>query len=395
MAFSSKELTTRESTLLGIFLTVFSLLASWIITHWYAGVQIKEAVDEVQERSKENLRTYALKASEKVNNLSSELNKLAVYLEDELNYTEYHSTEDELLAKEERLESAIHLIRTLKSVNDTSLSDWQGVIGDELEELREEQAEKEAEFQNLISRLEDVVENQNADMKGNFQHTQMLRHEIESLRKDLRMAIVGSSGSTLSPKSVRKAKKESVKVNCPHCSSEISYKQRPEGGFKSIQCSLCGSKYISCSSGTGFVLEVRESKKENVKCPLCESMNEVLLDNAPGSFLQCQCSNCHKPFRLTRSPVNRELLIRQIPPAAGTRKLDEQIIELVRKELPPQPWPKGTHVAVARKLGFETKLVSMATDELIQRGVFLPQVSGVLFAPIANPEKKEGDKSQL
>jgi uncharacterized membrane protein (DUF485 family) len=51
MAFSSKDLTTRESTLLGIFLTVFSLLASWIITHWYSTMQIKDAVDEVQERS--------------------------------------------------------------------------------------------------------------------------------------------------------------------------------------------------------------------------------------------------------------------------------------------------------------------------------------------------------
>jgi len=48
----------------------------------------------VQERSQANLRTYALKASEKVNNLSSELNKLAVYLEDELNYTEYNSSGD-------------------------------------------------------------------------------------------------------------------------------------------------------------------------------------------------------------------------------------------------------------------------------------------------------------
>jgi hypothetical protein len=40
--------------------------------------------------------------------------------------------DEALQAREERIESAIHLIRTLKSVNDTSLSDWEGVIGDEL-----------------------------------------------------------------------------------------------------------------------------------------------------------------------------------------------------------------------------------------------------------------------
>ena len=381
VAFSSKELTTRESTLLGIFLTIFSLLAGWIITHWYAGIQIKDAVNEVQERSQANLRTYALKASEKVNNLSNELNKLSVYLEDELNYTDYHSTEEELLAKEERLESAIHLIRTLKSVNDTSLSDWQGVIGDEIKELRQEQAQKEAELQDLVSRLEDIVEDQNEGMKGNAKNTQTLRHEFESLRKDLRMALMGASGSTLPPKAERRAKKENVKLTCPKCAADMVYKQRSSGGCKPIQCSACSAKFISISNEGGFALEDRESKKELVKCPECTFENEILLDNSPGAFLKCKCSKCSNFFNISRNPKSRELIIRNTKETI-LKQLNADTIESIRKELPAQPWPKGTHFAVAQKLGLPPKLVTRATDELIKKGVFVPQVDGVLYAPI-------------
>ena len=97
-----------------------------------------------------NLRTYALKAAEKVTNLSNELSRLSAYLQQELDYTDYRNTEEELQAKEERLESAIRLLSTLKSVNDTSLSDWQGVIGDELAEQREQIHEREQELRETL-----------------------------------------------------------------------------------------------------------------------------------------------------------------------------------------------------------------------------------------------------
>lgn len=108
------------------------------MSHIYAQTSQKLAVQEVKEFHQANLRTYALKAAEKVNNLSNELNLLSVYLQQELDSADYDSTDEELLAKEERLESAIHIINTLKSVNDTALSDWEGVIGDELDQQRVE-----------------------------------------------------------------------------------------------------------------------------------------------------------------------------------------------------------------------------------------------------------------
>ncbi len=128
----------------------------------YSASQHKAAIEEVQEVHRTNLRTYALKAAEKVTNLSNELSRLSTYLQQELDYTDYRNTEEKLQAKEERLESAIHLLSTLKSVNDTSLSDWQGVIGDELAVQREETKEREQELRAMLLEVEAQLAGQNA-----------------------------------------------------------------------------------------------------------------------------------------------------------------------------------------------------------------------------------------
>ncbi len=108
--FATPQLTVRESTLLGVQLAVCSIIASWLITHLYAARARREEIREVQEKNQSNLRMYGLKAAEKVNNVSNELEKLSVYLEAELNFTDYASSDEELNAKEERIESAIHII---------------------------------------------------------------------------------------------------------------------------------------------------------------------------------------------------------------------------------------------------------------------------------------------
>jgi len=171
------KMTDRESAMLGVLVTILSVLASWIITEMYGTAQYKEAIQDVREEYRNNLRTYALNAADKVNNLSNELNKLSNYLEEELVYTDYRSTDEELLAKEERIQSAIHLIRTLKSVNDTALRDWEGVIGEELDQRREEQEEKEEDLKELVARVESLIEDQRQDVAGNLIDAKSVRHE--------------------------------------------------------------------------------------------------------------------------------------------------------------------------------------------------------------------------
>jgi hypothetical protein len=56
------------------------------------------------------------------------------------------------------------------------------------------------------------------------------------------------------------------------------------------------------------------------------------------------------------------------------KRVSEEIIALVRNNLPEQPWAKGVHKEVAQKLGLSNGKISAAIDTLILRGVFRDQV---------------------
>jgi hypothetical protein len=64
------------------------------------------------------------------------------------------------------------------------------------------------------------------------------------------------------------------------------------------------------------------------------------------------------------------------------QRLSEQIIAEIKEALPPQPWPKGIHKEVAKKLNLTPSSVSRVIQKFIQDGKFLPQINGVLFKPV-------------
>ena len=65
--------TPTEALLLSVILTIVSIVISWIVANYYANYSYDE-----------NLRTFALKAAEKVTNLSNELARLSAFLQQEL-----------------------------------------------------------------------------------------------------------------------------------------------------------------------------------------------------------------------------------------------------------------------------------------------------------------------
>jgi uncharacterized membrane protein (DUF485 family)/Zn finger protein HypA/HybF involved in hydrogenase expression len=380
----TEPMTNRESALLGILITILSILASWIITHMYSESQHKSAIEEVQDQHKNNLRTYALKAAEKVNNLSNELNKLSIYLEQELNFTEYHSADEELQAKEERIESAIHIIKTLKSVNDTSLSDWEGVIGDELDQQREAREEKEEELKEVIDRVESLIEDQRQGFLGSQQHAESLRSEVDHLKQDLRFALLQLSGSPFPRKALRKSSKDEITIKCQACGGELSYRQRASPlSFKSVLCPHCGKKLISrFTEGTGFYLVSREIVPVKYICPKCSTNNEVPLDNFPGCATTMVCAKCGATHRIVRTADGldvRDITPAQAPPT--TKALSEEVIALVKDKLPQQPWPIGIHKSIAKELGIPINVVYRAITALIRRKIFFPQVGGTVYVP--------------
>jgi hypothetical protein len=381
------QLSNRENGLIGVLLTLFSILASWFLTHYYSESQHKNAIQEVQEQHKSNLRTYALKASEKVNNLSNELNKLSVYLDQELKYSDYSSSEEALSAKEERIESAIHIVKTLKSINDTSLSDWEGIIGEELDQQREEREEKEEALKTTIERYEKLIEDQRNDINI-LSSSQEVRHEVNILKSDLRQALSQLSEMPLPKKTSTRQQKILVQNKCPTCSNPIQYRQRPlPTSIRSMSCKNCNSKLFSIYDGDeGFKLRARNVVAVPAKCIQCENDISVPLDTYPGSSTIIICQKCRTFLRVNRTRDNVQVKIE--PKEETSEKVidksipSEEIIEIVKSKLTAQPWPKGIHKIIADDLGISHGVVSNAIFELIyHRKEYLPQIDGVVYSP--------------
>jgi protein-arginine kinase activator protein McsA len=364
--------TQTESLLLGLVLTILSILGSWIASRFYA------------ERSfNKNLRIFALKASEKVTNLSNELDRLSAFLQQELEAGDYESHSQVLLAKNSRIEAAVHIINTLKSVNDRSLSDWQGVIGDELMQQRRAQEEREEELKELIDRLESLSSG-DADQETaeEDENTAILRTEIASLKGDVRVLASQVSGIPIRRPKALQARQD-IDGKCPKCFHPIQYRQRPKSNsFKSVICVNCGANLYSHYSEEGFVLSSRSPVPEEVICPNCLQSLMVNLDPMPGSKLEWDCESCGVPVRAFRTAKRINMKKVDVANAATSEEpeLDERIIERVRESMPPQPWPTGAAKQVASELGLSTKIVSGAIHKLVDCGVFKLQVDGQLYA---------------
>lgn len=123
--------TATESLLFAFILTICTTIASLLITQYYA-----------EKSSRRELRTFAKKAAEKVTNLSKQMDMLAVALQQELDDSDYESPKEALQAREMTIESTVRMLNTLKSVNDGSLSDWQGVIGQEITAQKQEREKR-------------------------------------------------------------------------------------------------------------------------------------------------------------------------------------------------------------------------------------------------------------
>ncbi len=58
----SAQLDNREASLMSIILALLSMIASYLVGQHFAERGHKEAIEEIKQQNKENLRTYALNA---------------------------------------------------------------------------------------------------------------------------------------------------------------------------------------------------------------------------------------------------------------------------------------------------------------------------------------------
>ncbi|GAB1255763.1 hypothetical protein NBRC116494_02650 [Aurantivibrio plasticivorans] len=369
------DLTTRETGLLSTILTILSVVVAWIVSHIYSESGHAKAIEEVKNAHHENLQTYALKAAEKVTNLSDQLDKLSIYISDELENSDYETVEETLRAREERLQSAIHMIGMLKSINDTALSDWQGVIGEQLEEQREERQEREQELMNIADKLESISKLHYVSGMGNM----ALERQVDDISRDVRVLMKELSVPSVKVHKPTKKVRRDVSKKCPKCDNELSYLQRARpNSHKLIKCTSCGSKLISKYSkeDDDFSIENRQEIKEKYQCPDCLEESEILVDNYPSSSKSVDCDNCNSRIKIVRLQ-NGGIKVDSTP--FPSKPLTEDFLEKVAELMPDQPWPTGAHKEVAMKLGCTFSQVSKANKELIRRGRFKQQIDGKIF----------------
>lgn len=394
------ELTARETTLLGIVLTILSFIASWVVSKYFADQSHKKAIDEVKEQHLSNLRTYALNAAEKVNTLSSELAKLSVYLQQEIedNEEDEANVEELYLSSYERIESAIHIINTLKSVNDTYLSDWKGVIGEELDEKIEEQQEREKELRELVEKAKNIIISRPQDQLQNQNEVSKLSRQIHDLKRDLNLTLNSVSGTFVrTPRANAKAKKQDVSLPCPNCKTELTYKQRAKpSSYKFVECKSCKTKSLAqWNESDGFKLSIETLVDEQYNCPICGTSIKTKLSNFPHTKSLNECPSCHELSQLVRSAekFNVHQLTKygkEINADSHSSEakmefkalIDEDVLVRIKNDLPAQPWPKGIHKVVSEKLELPLNVTRNHINELIRRGEFKPQIDGVLYEPI-------------
>jgi hypothetical protein len=393
---NTKQLSNTENMLLSQLQMILSIIVTWVITHLYSQQQQQNALSQAEEAHRTNLRSYARQAAEKVNNLSDQLNNLTDYLRIELEETYTRDNpRDALLAVTERMSSAIQIVSTLKSVNDTSLSDWQGVIGDLLDEKREEKEEQEKEIREFIEKTmplfeEKIVANGNNE---NDDRVIELKASVDSLKKELRTLIAHKASTSISIGSIG-GTREDIVSRCPVCNAIVSYRQgKKTQQIRGVSCVACKTQLVSMfDPEKGFQLEVRKPVPEEIKCPGCNHLFTVEIDILASPGIPFICPSCSAEVTVRRRA--NKLRIRLTNPPVGvttTSKSTEELLDLVKKELPPQPWPQNTHKDVAAKLQISNNAVREAIQSLINQGSCFPQINGVVYYP----DKKQNSKADI
>jgi ribosomal protein S27E len=372
--------TAKESLLLAFLLTICTTVASLLITQYYA-----------EKSSRRELRTFAKKAAEKVTNLSKQMDVLSVSLQQELDDTDFESPKEALLARDMTIESTIRMIGTLKSVNDGSLSDWQGVIGQEITAQRQEREKQEDDLRVIVEKLNALGAgvSKSVHMDDEEDGAGALRHEVDDIKRNVRL-LAAQVGGLPVPRAKAKSPKEQVELACPNCGASVSYRQRARASsLKVVKCPKCEKSLYPRFSQDGFVLSQKAEEPLEVPCPGCKTALQIELGVLSGSSRQIECPQCSRIVQARRQNDGVSLAFLDENPDADT-SISEDLIRRVLEAMPPQPWPDGTATAVAKQIGISKAKMTSVVSELIRRGKFKHQIDGVLYVPIDEGPPRSG-----
>jgi hypothetical protein len=366
---SSVKLTDREISLFSTALAILSMACSWLITDIYSQKSKTSALEEARDFHKNSLKTYVINASEKVNNISNELDRLSSRLK-KISNDHKDSTSTDVLIISERVTSATHIIEALKSVNDTAISDWRGIIGEEIKTFRQKEAEeKEKEISSIMLRIENLEAIDSED-ENSSQSVLDARWHLDEL--------LSERGIILN----KDKKIQHITRKCPKCRTNIGFDQHTRhSNFRQLTCPkvTCNAHLVSQYDETSknFELVCPEQHNHNIKCSNCLEEHSVDIINYDDAIVKhhCDCGNVISLKYFKGEVIDTK------PDEAQQPKIEltPELVERVRSRLPEQPWEKDIHKIVAREAGISNSLATRIIKRLVTDGIVYDQVDGELF----------------
>jgi DNA-binding transcriptional regulator GbsR (MarR family)/transcription elongation factor Elf1/uncharacterized membrane protein (DUF485 family) len=355
----TRQLSSNETVMLGILLTIFSILISWIFTHLYSQATLHRNTEEVKALHAENIRTFAVKAAEKVFNLSNEFDRLNAYLRN-IDYSDIDNSDIENLVLNERINATVHVIETLKSMNDTFLSDWKGVIGNEIQQqqnLEQQISEIQTQLESQ-QRIKDLLQ----ERVISYDDLEDVQNHIEEMERRLGQ-MISEMPFRVRP-IARKPVRQDITIECPNCASPnmCTLKMR-KGARKLIYCTSCKEPFkIEVDDKGTPVAKVVPHVDFELSCILCGSKLHDKIPDYPGALKKVTCQKCDLDITVakTKEGVNADV--------GYKKRLPPKFVNEVLEKLPPRPWPKGVHKEIAEKLGVSNSAVSSAIAKLLDEG---------------------------
>jgi transcription elongation factor Elf1 len=304
-----------------------------------------------------------------------------------------------LRLSDERVLGAVHLVQTIKSINDTSLSDWEGVIGEELNEKRQEDQEKRYEIRDIAEKLESLIQEQDnlaqRDVEPQRVISENIEEEIRSVRREMASVLSSLYQYPRIPYRPPLQNRSRVPATCPACGVQMALKTNRKGQvrYKGVDCPNCKTKLVARPGPDDEpMLEIRAAIDQAVSCPWCSSLLEVKLENIMGANVKTFCDNCKASIQVSRTTKGIvSKILNETHSHPEPAKLDPEFIQMVEAHLPDQPWPSGIHKELANKFGVSNTQVTTAIKELIKQGKFKHQEDGVLYEPTTDLAKPEQD----
>ena len=152
--------------------------------------------------------------------MSNQIARLITFIDGE-NFSSEKTQEESYKLLCERQRASVHMLETLKSMNDTSLSDWEGVIGDRLDAKRRLDEQRDYDINELIETIKSAA-------RSEIDTHAITKTDYDGMLRELKDLTLTQSSLPASRAPMSRA------MNCPLCSHEVRLRTNSRGH---IRCS--------------------------------------------------------------------------------------------------------------------------------------------------------------